>query len=95
MLPWHAPNPREWVKIARPFEKKMSGEEIGHVDGHAFAYRIDTWNSKDGDIVRTIGFVHNLRVLHAAFDAALTQYPNDHLTARQGAHILGDSNDLM
>ena len=85
VLPWYAPTPREWVKIARtPKEEANDADGFIHVEGK-FAYRIDTWRTGHSDILKTLALIDNLDMGRAAFNIALEKYPREEIPMRQGA----------
>lgn len=51
-------------------------------------YRIDVWTAT-GSIQREIALVLDLKVAHAALQAAGRLYPEERLTLRQGARVIG------
>lgn len=55
----------------------------------ASAFRIELWDRYGKDHLRiVIAAASNVGIAQAAFEAAVLQYPNDHLTLRKGTMLL-------
>jgi len=90
VLPWYAPTPREWAKIARDHIPKQEEPRI-YVDGRRFPFKIDIWRAKHTIIDRTLAHIDSASIAHAAFDLYLEVCPRDDLTLSQGALLMRDS----
>lgn len=90
VLPWYAPTPREWAKVARDHFPKEEEPRI-YVDGQQFQFRIDQWNTKHSAILKTLALLTSSKVSHVAFDHFMLDYPRDDLTLRNKTLLMRDS----
>jgi hypothetical protein len=57
------------------------------------AFKIELWDRYGKDHLRmVIAATSSIEIAHAAFDAAVRQYANEHLTLRKGAMVLRKHN---
>ena len=54
-------------------------------------YRIELWSTADrGPIEKILGRAANVRLAHAIFNAAQTEYPGRRISLRRGARIIAE-----
>jgi len=90
VLPWYANTPRAWASAYEP-PKADKDRPPAPVGDREFNYRLDLWRAGRSGFERTLGWLHDLEVGHAAFDAAVKKQPKDDITLRSGANVIRDS----
>jgi hypothetical protein len=56
--------------------------------GEPAAYKVERWDWKDAHVEEIIASASLILIGHAAFHAAVEQYPRARLTLRQGARVI-------
>lgn len=91
VLPWQAPTPRAWAQINRVDGRARAKPLVPALPPEGgYHFQLETWNDKGG-IERSLALIDNLSVGHAAFDAALVQYPKAKITLRARSNVIRDS----
>jgi hypothetical protein len=56
--------------------------------GEPAKYKVERWDSQDAHVEEIVATASLIVIGHAAFHAAIEQYPRSRLTLRQGARVI-------
>src|ERR1700722_520149 len=56
--------------------------------GEPAKYKVERWDSRDAHVEEIVATATLIMIGHAAFHAAVEQYPRSRLTLRQGARVI-------
>ena len=56
--------------------------------GELAKYKVERWDWKDDHVEEVVASASLIMIGHAAFHAAVEQYPRNRLTLRQGARVI-------
>jgi hypothetical protein len=56
--------------------------------GEPASYKVERWDWKDAHVEEIVASASRITIGHAAFHAAVEQYPRSQLTLRQGARVI-------
>ena len=56
--------------------------------GEPAEYKVERWDSRDAHVEEIVATATLIMIGHAAFHAAVEQYPRSRLTLRQGARVI-------
>jgi hypothetical protein len=91
VLPWQAPTPKAWARLNRVSAKEPTKTLVPALSPEpAYHYQLERW-TPHGSIEKSLAQIDNLSVGHAAFEAALAQFPNAKITLRSKASVVRDS----